>query len=758
MSTPSASADARLPATARAVLIGLLTLGLSLLARAVSGGHALSLLLWPALGVAFAFGWRWGPLWTLPAAIGALAYGLFVFDALAPALATAIGTALGAVASIEVLRRFNAWNPAEYRLQPVLRFLAVALIIASPIFAIVLALGGGFHALAPGEQGLNVLLGTWLAGALGVVLVAPAGLAVIDEPTALASEARVSQVRVDITAFALSGLVAIAHLALSSLGLQPYANMVLFLFFPIVVWSAVRSDEHTSAVTLLLSALPLLAARAYQSHAHTVPSASVFESTVMVLCAVIVAQILQALASDRRVALDRIAQQARQDMTTGLLNDRGMLAEFSERLAATGRPNLGLIGVTLTNFDAISDLCGPLSAMQLEQSAAALLLRQPGTQFAARLSSGRYAVVIESQTVAQVRNVARDLYAHLAGQMFAAEHGNLRLQVCVGGLLIDHQAQINSEDCMSSMADALAIAASVRDPQLFVEPLSQSMIDSRRSLQNKVEHLREAIREMRLELYAQPVIDPEAPEGFASYEVLTRLRDRDGSLLQPPEFLALAVQSQMSVTFDRAVIKCAFEWLANHPSALARTHKCSINLSGATMSDGAIADYIRQQRTLCGIPAERVVFEITESEAIRNPSAASRLLDDLKSQGFGIALDDFGTGLATFEYLKRFPLDYVKIDGSFIRNLTSNPIDEEIVMSTVRVAARMNLRTVAEHVHNETVHTRLRELGVKYLQGDLFGRALPIHDIFDKLDAQQDARAAALAAEPARSESAAHLI
>ena len=87
------------------------------------------------------------------------------------------------------------------------------------------------------------------------------------------------------------------------------------------------------------------------------------------------------------------------------------------------------------------------------------------------------------------------------------------------------------------------------------------------------------------------------------------------------------------------------------------------------------------------------------------------------------------------------------MDGSFFRNLTNNPVDEEIVMSTVRVAARMNLRTVAEHVHNETVHTRLRELGVKYLQGDLFGRALPIHDIFDKLDALQDARAAALAAE-----------
>jgi EAL domain-containing protein (putative c-di-GMP-specific phosphodiesterase class I) len=256
------------------------------------------------------------------------------------------------------------------------------------------------------------------------------------------------------------------------------------------------------------------------------------------------------------------------------------------------------------------------------------------------------------------------------------------------------------------------------------------MIDSRRALQNKVEHLREAIRESRLELYAQPVIDPDAPEGLISYEILTRLRDREGTLIQPPEFLTLAVQSQMSVTFDRAVIRRAFEWLANHPEALARTWKCSINLSGATLSDGAIAEYIRQQRSLCGVPADKIVFEITESEAIRNPSAASRLVDDLKAQGFGIALDDFGTGLATFEYLKRFPLDYLKIDGSFIRNITTSPIDEEIVMSTVRVAKRLNLRTVAEHVHSETVHARLREMGVEYLQGDLFGRASPIDTLF----------------------------
>jgi len=171
---------------------------------------------------------------------------------------------------------------------------------------------------------------------------------------------------------------------------------------------------------------------------------------------------------------------------------------------------------------------------------------------------------------------------------------------------------------------------------------------------------------------------------------------------------------------------------AANPEALALTWKCSINLAGATMSDDTIADFIREQRANNAIPAAKVVFEITESEAIRNPAAASRLVDDLKAQGFGIALDDFGTGLATFEYLKRFPLDYLKIDGSFVRNLMTNPIDEEIILSTVRVAKRLKLRTVAEHVHNAAIYERLTDLGVSYLQGDFFGKAMPLAEMFER--------------------------
>jgi len=721
---------ATLPALPRALLVAVLAAAFSMLARGVSVGEPLLLMLWPAAGIAFAFGWRHGLGWTLAAAAGALAYGLVAHRDVGLAMAGAAVTAAAPAVSIVLLRRLAEWKPAQHRVEAVVRFVTSTLLVSAPIGAL---LGGGALLAAgalPEASAIAVFLGAWLSVALGILLVAPAVLAWIDETAPDLDRDEPASPFFDLSGVLVSVALAGASLLLAAQGQPRYAQLLLFLYFPIAAWSALRMDERAHALTLPLSSLPLLAAGAWSVATGPTGEGRAAEAAVLVFCATLVALVLQAVAADRHLALRRVARQARQDMSTGLLNDRGLLAELGDRLASAQRPHYGLIGVHLSNIDAISDLCGTIAAMQLEQSAAGLMLRQPGTAVAARLSAGRYALVIRADTVAQVRTVARDLYAHLAGQLFASEHGSLRLQVCVGGLLIDRHALINGEDCLASLSDAMAIAASVRDPQLFVEPLSQMMIDARRAHQGKIEHIREAVRETRLELYAQPVTDRTAPAGTVSYEILTRLRDRDGSLIQPAEFLTLTMQAQMSVPFDRAVVRRTFEWLSNHPLALARTHKCSINLTGATMSDGAIAEFIRQQRALHGIPSERIVFEITESEAIRNPAAASRLLDDLKSQGFGIALDDFGTGLATFEYLRRFPLDYVKIDGSFIRNLTSNPIDEEIVLSTVRVARRLNLRTVAEHVHSEGVFERLREIGVDSLQGDLFGKPQPIGTLF----------------------------
>ena len=729
-----------LPLAVRCLHAAGLSLLLCAVAQLISAGSAWKLLIWPSAAVGFAFAWYHGLRWLPVAAAGAGLWALAATQDPRYALILGAASMLGPWQAIRLLRRLADWKPPEYRLDSVSRFLAMSLLVSAPIDA--LLFGGLIHIfqIAPLYQyGVaQLLLSAWLADVLGMLLVCPALLALLRPARLTADEEEVAADAASprfsiLTVLVVLGIAALAYV-LHRLGQGHYAGLVLFAVFVPMIWAAAsQATGRADAYTLLLAGLPLLASRAYAvTDTHGAGFGETVSVSLLLCCAVLAAQLLQALAADRSLALVRMSRQARQDMSTGLLNDRGMIAELTDRLASANRPRYGLIGLYISNYDAIHDLCGTVEAMQLEQATAQLLIQQNGTQLAARLSAGRYTMLIHAETVSQVRAVAREIYTQLSGQVFQTEHGSIRLQCHIGGLLLDPNSQISSEDCLSALSDAQAIAASVRDPQLFVEPLSQTMIDARRAHQKKIEHIRDAIRNDRIELYAQPLIDPEAPSQMRSYEVLTRLRDKDGQLIRPPEFLTLASQAQMSVPLDRGVIRLAFEWLAANPEALALTWKCSINLAGATMSDDTIADFIREQRANNAIPAAKVVFEITESEAIRNPAAASRLVDDLKAQGFGIALDDFGTGLATFEYLKRFPLDYLKIDGSFVRNLMTNPIDEEIILSTVRVAKRLKLRTVAEHVHNAAIYERLTDLGVSYLQGDFFGKAMPLAEMFER--------------------------
>ncbi len=730
---PATASFPPLRLVSRALVVATTAFVCCALARWLAFKDPTGLILWPGAAVALAFGWRNSVRWVVPAALGSAAWALVSIGRLEVALTAAAVTLAGPALSIVLLHRLNAWKPADYRLEAVIRFILVVTLFAAPLDALLAAVGLHLGAAMPATTHFAQTFGVWwMLDVLGMLLVTPALLAWINEGLAEPEPGLDGDLPIDAPALLLTGAVIAGSLALSAIGQHGWGHPLLYFYFPIVAWTAVRLSERATALSLLATAVPLLAVRAFTLPHGPSEAFRAIEAGVIVLCALLVALIIQAVAADRRFALARVALQARQDMSTGLLNDRGLLAELNDRLMSPARTPYGLVGVHLSNFDALNDLCGPMRALQLEQNVAELLQRQGGVLIGSRLSSGRYAILTTAETVTQVRTVAREIYAQLNGQVFKIEpHGSLRLQVSVGGLLIDRGVGINSEDCMMSLSDAMAIAASVRDPQLFVEPLSQTMVDARRSHQGKMEHIREAIRDGRFDVHAQPIVDPDAPHGSLSYEVLTRLRDRDGQLIRPPEFLPLAAQAQMTVALDRGVIRSVFEFLGTNPDALARTHKCSINLSGLTMSDGMIASYISEQRHLFDIPPEKVVFEITESEAIRNPGAASRLVDELKADGFGIALDDFGTGLATFEYLKRFPLDYLKIDGTFIRNLVSNPIDEEIVLSTIRVARRLNVKTVAEHVHSQEIYDRLRLLGIEYVQGELISGARPIAALFE---------------------------
>ena len=190
-----------------------------------------------------------------------------------------------------------------------------------------------------------------------------------------------------------------------------------------------------------------------------------------------------------------------------------------------------------------------------------------------------------------------------------------------------------------------------------------------------------------------------------------------------------AERAQLTGTLDRYVIERLLAWLAGNPDALARVGKCAINLTGWSVSDPALAPWIRAQVAAHGVPPGKLCFEITESQAIASREHAHRLIVSLREMGASVSLDDFGTGLATFDYLKSFPFDYLKIDGGFIRTLETSAVDQAVVRSVVSVARAMGLRTIAEFVERDSLTGLLRDYGVDYGQGYGLGKPRPLDEL-----------------------------
>ena len=201
-------------------------------------------------------------------------------------------------------------------------------------------------------------------------------------------------------------------------------------------------------------------------------------------------------------------------------------------------------------------------------------------------------------------------------------------------------------------------------------------------------------------------------------------------------------QNIVSIELDRTVIKATFDWFGSRGNALGEVERIAINLTGASLSSPGLFEWIERCREDAGLKPACFSFEITESQVILNMDAARLLIQRLRAAGYRVALDDFGTGLATFDYLKRFAVDYIKIDGSFVRNLGQNPIDLEIVSGIVRLARLMQIGTVAEYVESHAISAAVRRAGIDGLQGYLIAAPAPLAEVIEWCRSRQRVRSA----------------
>jgi len=226
-----------------------------------------------------------------------------------------------------------------------------------------------------------------------------------------------------------------------------------------------------------------------------------------------------------------------------------------------------------------------------------------------------------------------------------------------------------------------------------------------------------ALADGRFELYRMAIQPLQRTEIGEHYELLLRLKDENGGIVAAQEFIDAAERYGMAPSIDRWVIENAFRWLVSEADEREKLFQCSINLSAKSLGDEKFLPFVHEQFERSGLDASKICFEITESDAIKNFAHATRFVQSLKKRGCKFALDDFGKGHSGFGYLKHFPVDFLKIDGSFVREILHDPVDREMVKSINEIAHHTQKRTIAEFAENAEIIQELTRLGVDYAQG-----------------------------------------
>ncbi|MGB5354843.1 MAG: EAL domain-containing protein, partial [Woeseia sp.] len=423
--------------------------------------------------------------------------------------------------------------------------------------------------------------------------------------------------------------------------------------------------------------------------------------------------------SESRELNRRLSYHASHDILTGLVNRR----EFENRLeralksARARETSYALLYLDLDQFKIVNDSCGHNAGDQLLGQLGALLkskIRWRDTL--ARLGGDEFGVLLESCSLEEAMQTAEVLRVTIGEFKFMWDDRSFRLGVSIGVVPITSE----NEDVASLLSAADSACAAAKEAgRNRIHSFQENDIDlmRRRREMQWAARINNALEENRFELFRQTIQPLQVEDHGAHYEILLRMRDEQGGIISPELFIAAAERYGITPNIDRWVITNAFRWLVSEADERERLSLCSINLSGQSLGDEKFLPFVIEQFQRSGLDATKLCFEITETAAIASYSQANRFINALKELGCKFALDDFGTGLSSFGYLKHFPVDFLKIDGSFVKEILHDPIDREMVRSINEIGHLTGKQTIAEFAENEEIITMLRGMGVDYAQG-----------------------------------------
>ena len=431
--------------------------------------------------------------------------------------------------------------------------------------------------------------------------------------------------------------------------------------------------------------------------------------------------------SRERQYVAKLSYQASHDSLTGLIN-RG---EFEGRLslALNSAAQLGrhhaVMYLDLDQFKVVNDTCGHAAGDQLMRQVTAVLqrrLREGDTL--ARLGGDEFGVLLENCAPDNALRIADGLRQTVMDCHFAWEARSFNIGVSIG-LVNVADGMFTLTDVLSAADSACYMAKEKGRNRVQVYHAGDTELSMRQGEMEWIGRLQKALDEDRFVLYSQDiaVLDP-ARKIEDHCEILIRMLDEKGELVPPMAFIPAAERYNLMPSIDRWVIRNAFAIIARQRAEKEGAPGIfAINLSGASIGDERFLDYVREQFTHFAVPPKSICFEITETAAIARLDKATDFINQLKSLGCLFSLDDFGAGMSSFAYLKHLPVDFLKIDGGFVKDMADDPIDRAMVEAINSVGHVMGKKTIAEFVDGERVIRLLREMGVDYAQG--YGVAKP---------------------------------